>query len=252
MFPLRDENPTELFPFFTLLLVAANIAVWVLVQGAGLDEGTLVSSVCRFGAIPAEITGRPGSLPPGVPALCAEGGYTWLTLLTSMFLHGGWMHLIGNLWFLWIFGNNIEDSMGRFRFLLFYLLTGLAAAGAHIFSTPGSAIPTVGASGAISGIMGAYLVLYPRVRVHTLFIFIVFIKVIPLPAWVMLLYWFAIQILLGTGTGADAAGVAFWAHIGGFAAGAVLVKVFERKQLVEAKKAHVKLDRREIPHGGWW
>ncbi len=253
MFPLRDDNPTELFPVFTLLLIAANLAVWMLVQGAGMDQGALVDSVCRFGAIPAEITGRPGSVPRGMPALpCEEGGYTWLTLVTSMFLHGSWMHLIGNLWFLWIFGNNIEDSMGRFRFLLFYLLTGLAAAGAHILSTPGSAIPTVGASGAISGIMGAYLVLYPRVRVHTLFFFIVFIRVIPLPAWVMLLYWFAIQVLLGTGTGAEAAGVAFWAHIGGFAAGAILVKLFERKQLVEAKKAHVKLNRRDIPHGGWW
>jgi membrane associated rhomboid family serine protease len=141
--------------------------------------------------------------------------------------------------------------MGHLRFLLFYLLAGLAASAAHIFTAPGSPIPVVGASGAISGIMGAYLVLYPRVRVHTLFIIIIIIRVIPLPAWVMLGYWFLIQLLSGTATTAGTAGIAFWAHIGGFVAGLLLVKPFENRQLVRAKKAHVKLDRREIRHGGW-
>ncbi len=252
MFPLRDENPTELFPWITLALIAINIAVWVLVQGAGMSTGVLQESICTYGAIPAEVTGQADPLPASLRGLqCPTGGLTWAALLTSMFLHGGWLHLIGNLWFLWIFGNNIEDSMGHLRFLLFYLLTGLAAAGGHIATALGSQVPMVGASGAISGIMGAYLVLYPRVRVHTLFFFIVFIRVIPLPAWVMLGYWFVIQLLSGTASPATGGGVAFWAHVGGFVAGLVLVKLFENRQLVSAKKAHVKLDRREIRHGGW-
>ncbi|HSH46457.1 MAG TPA: rhomboid family intramembrane serine protease [Longimicrobiales bacterium] len=207
--------------------------------------------MCRYGAIPAELTGGPEPT-PGPAAPCQLGGLTWTALLTSMFLHGSWFHLIGNMWFLWIFGNNIEDSMGRFRFLLFYLLTGLAAAAAHTLSVPDSPLPMVGASGAISGVMGAYLVLYPRVRVFTLFFFFIFIRVIPLPAWVMLGYWFAIQLISGSMTPGDGAGVAFWAHVGGFAAGLLLVKLFENRQLVGAKRRNVKLDPHQIRHGGWW
>ncbi|MFW5947580.1 MAG: rhomboid family intramembrane serine protease, partial [Gemmatimonadota bacterium] len=213
MFPLRDENPTELVPYLTVALVAVNVAVWVVVQGAGLDLETLRQSVCTFGAIPAEITGQSSPLPPGTPALrCPTGGLTWGALFTSMFLHGSWMHLIGNMWFLWIFGNNIEDSLGHLRFLVFYILSGLAASAGHILSGPGSPVPMVGASGAISGVMGAYLVLYPRVRIHTLFFFFYFIRVIAIPAWFVLGEWFLIQLLAGTTTGA-ASGVAFWAHI---------------------------------------
>jgi membrane associated rhomboid family serine protease len=253
LFPLRDENPTELFPFLTLALIAINVAVWILVQGAGLDGAMLEQSVCAWGAIPGEVTGRMEALPRGVQGLtCEPGGLTWGALFTSMFLHGGWFHLIGNMWFLWIFGNNVEDSMGHVRFLVFYLLTGLAAAGAHIYTDAGSPVPIVGASGAISGIMGAYLALYPRVRVHTLFIIVIIIRVIPIPAWVMLGYWFVIQLLSGTSTAGGGGGIAFWAHVGGFVAGLLLVKPFENRQLVRAKKAHVKLDRREIRHGGWW
>ncbi len=252
MFPLKDENPTEIFPLFTLLLIATNVAVWAYVQGAGFDGTAMLESVCRYGAVPADVTGRETALPPGATSPCPEESLGWTALLTSMFLHGGWFHLIGNMWFLWIFGNNIEDSMGRFRFLLFYLITGLAAAGAHIVSTPGSPIPMVGASGAISGIMGAYLVLYPRVRVHTLFIIIILIKIIRLPAWVLLGYWFLIQLVAGTQTSAAGAGVAFWAHIGGFVAGVLFVKPFENQQLVNAKRANRKLDPSEIRGGGWW
>ncbi|MFP4623550.1 MAG: rhomboid family intramembrane serine protease [Gemmatimonadota bacterium] len=255
MFPLRDENPTELVPFLTLAIIAINVGVWFLVQGAGLDPGVLQESVCTYGAIPAELTGQVEPLPPELRRwglTCPRGGLTWSALLTSMFLHGGWFHLIGNMWFLWIFGNNIEDSMGHLRFLLFYLVTGLAAAAGHVISAPGSQIPTVGASGAISGIMGAYLVLYPRVRVYTLFIIVIFIRVIPLPAWIMLGYWFLIQLLAGTATSAADAGVAFWAHIGGFVAGLALVKPFENPDLVDAKRRRIKLDRRQIRHGGWW
>jgi membrane associated rhomboid family serine protease len=251
MFPLKDENPTEIFPFVTLLLIAINVAVWFYVQGAGLAAEPLMGSVCRFGAVPTDITGQVSPLPGGMGAPCPGQGLGWPALITSMFLHGGWFHLIGNLWFLWIFGNNIEDSMGRLRFLAFYLITGLAAAAAHIVSDPGSQVPMVGASGAISGIMGAYLVLYPRVRVHTLFIIIILIRVIPLPAWVLLGYWFLIQILAGTASPGTGGGVAFWAHVGGFAAGVLLVKPFENRQLVDAKRAKRKLDLRDIRGRGW-
>ena len=254
MFPLKDDNPTEMVPFLTLAILAGCVAVWVWVQGAGFSERQLVESVCTWGAIPAEITegATSGTVPLGPDASCRLGGVTWAALVTSMFLHGSWMHLVGNLWFLWIFGNNIEDSMGHLRFLAFYLITGLAAAGAHIVADPGSGVPVVGASGAISGIMGAYLVLYPRARVLTLFVIVILIRVVPLPAWVMLGYWFLIQALGAASDPAATGGVAFWAHVGGFVAGLALVKLFEKPELVRAKRAHVKLPRESIRHGGWW
>jgi membrane associated rhomboid family serine protease len=158
------------------------------------------------------------------------------------------MHLIGNMWFLWVFGNNIEDSMGHLRFLAFYLLTGLAASGAHVLTAFASPTPVVGASGAISGIMGAYLVLYPRVRVHTLVVF-VFIQVIELPASVMLVLWFGYQLLAGLVASSEAGGVAFWAHVGGFVAGVVLIKAFARRKLVEAKRAKRRLTAEDL--GRW-
>ncbi len=249
MFPIKDDNPTEIFPLFTLLIIGVCTAVWIMIQGAGMSEPALVGSVCELGAIPAEITGR-----GGLGGQCRFGGLTWSALFTSMFLHGSWMHLIGNMWFLWIFGNNIEDSMGRLRFLLFYVLTGLAAAVAHLISAPASLVPVVGASGAISGIMGAYLVLYPKARVLTLVPLGFILRVWPIPAWVMLGYWFLLQALSAAATPAqaDGGGVAFWAHVGGFVAGVVLVKPFERRELVEAKRAHVRLPRERIQHGGWY
>jgi membrane associated rhomboid family serine protease len=255
LFPLRDENPTTLFPIFTIAIVLANVAVWVLVQGGGLSATALSDSVCRFGAIPAEITGRTAGF-RGVQlgagtAPCEFGGPTTLTLFTSMFLHGGWLHLLGNMWFLWLFGNNIEDSMGHLRFVVFYVVVGLAAGLAHVLAAPGSAVPTVGASGAISGLMGAYLVLYPRVRIKTLFIIIIFFTVIPVPAWVVLLYWFALQVLSGVLMPAHGGGVAVWAHVGGFLAGVVLVKLFENRQLVAARRHQVPLSPFEIEHRGW-
>jgi membrane associated rhomboid family serine protease len=180
----------------------------------------------------------------GGPGPCRLGGFTWQALFSSMFLHASWMHLIGNMWFLWIFGNNVEDSMGHLRFGLFYLLTGLVAALAHVVTDPSSPIPMVGASGAISAVMGAYLVLHPRARVHTLFFFLVFIRVIPLPAWVILGYWIVLQVgssLLEPGTGG---GVAYTAHIGGFVAGAALIFLFRNPGLVGAK--------RRGAARGWW
>jgi membrane associated rhomboid family serine protease len=160
-----------------------------------------------------------------------------LTPFTSMFLHGGWGHLLGNLMFFWVFGNNVEDSMGRFRFLVFYLICGVAAAAAHILVQPSSPLPTVGASGAISGVLGAYLVLYPKIRVNMLFIFVIFFKVIAIPAWVVLVFWFLWQVITGLpelmAVRPDVSGgVAVWAHIGGFVAGMVLIKLFENRTLV--------------------
>ena len=254
MFPLRDENPTELVPVITLVIIAINALVWVLVQQAGAGEGFL-ASLCALGAIPADITGNldPGSwIQLGPDLACQASGLGWLTLLTSMFMHGGWMHLIGNMWFMWVFGNNVEDSMGHIRFVVFYLLCGVVASVAHIVTDPASVVPTVGASGAISGIMGAYLVLYPRVRVHTLFFLFIFIRVIPLPAWVLLVQWMVIQVWYGVSTlGAGGGGVAFWAHIGGFAAGLVLIKLFQRPQLVAAKRQHIQIPRDDLRRLRW-
>jgi membrane associated rhomboid family serine protease len=236
MFPYRDENPTFLTPFVTFAIIAANLAVWVLVQGAGAGIA-LPRSVCELGLIPGELLGR---IPPGVefpiaPGIaCRTAGPNWVTPLSSMFLHGGWLHLIGNMWFLWVFGNNIEDSMGHGRFVVFYLACGLVAAAAQILVSPGSAVPMVGASGAISGVMGAYLVLYPRVRVHTLVFLGFFITRWTLPAYVMLLYWALIQLLGSLPAMAEVqqGGVAFMAHLGGFAAGVVLIKLFAKTEFV--------------------
>jgi len=254
MFPLRDENPTELTPFLTAVFIALNVLAWLLLQSGGFGD-SFVASLCTFGAIPANITGSLSSgelLQLGPDDGCRVGTLGGLTLVSSMFMHGSWMHLIGNMWFLWIFGNNIEDSMGHVRFLIFYILCGLLASVAHIVSDPGSVVPTVGASGAISGIMGAYVVLYPRVRVHTLIVLIFIVRVFPLPAWVLLVQWLAIQIFSGiASSGMQGGGVAFWAHVGGFVAGAGLIKFFERPQLVQAKRAHVRLPPEELRRYRW-
>ena len=246
MFPIRDDNPTELFPFVTLLLMAGCVGAWFLFQGAGFSEQTLMNSVCTFGMIPSELTGTSASGGP-----CNEGGLTWVTGATSMCMHGSWMHLIGNMWFLWIFGNNIEDSMGQGWFLVFYLLCGLIATGAHVISTPDSPIPTVGASGAISGIMGAYLMLYPKVRISTLLVLVIFIQVIRVPAWFMLGYWLVLQVATSMVQGPTGGGVAVWAHIGGFVAGAFLVFAFKDRTLVEAKGRGEQIPRSQLRYGGW-
>ena len=241
MFPLSDENPTVRAPVMTYVLIAVILAVWVLVQGAGLDQEALAVSICNLGMVPGEISrqaalGTAVPLGPGMACVVDNEAINIWTPLTSMFLHGGWGHLLGNLLFFWVFGNNVEDSMGRVRFLVFYLLCGVIAAGSHIVLDPRSAIPTVGASGAISGVLGAYLVLYPRVRVRMLFWFLLFIKVIRVPAWAVLLWWFFWQVVAGlpqlmTVNREVSGGVAVWAHIGGFVAGVVLVKLFVNEEL---------------------
>ena len=230
MFPLRDENPTFRASLATFAIILANVASWILVQGAG-TEPSLAKSVCHFGAIPGELLGRvqPGTaVPLGVDLLCViDSAPDWTTPLTSMFMHGGWLHLIGNMWFLYIFGDNVEDAMGHLRFASFYLLCGFAAVGAQMAASPSSAIPMVGASGAIGGVMGAYAVLFPRAPVHMLVFFGFFITRIVVPAFFMLGYWFFIQLLAGVSSlGSAGGGVAFWAHAGGFLAGIVLLKFF--------------------------
>jgi membrane associated rhomboid family serine protease len=226
----------------TYAILAALVGTWVFVQGAGLNEQQLAASICDLGMVPGEIThqaaiGTAVPLGDGMACVVDNQPINAFTPLISMFLHGGWFHLLGNCLFFWVFGNNIEDSMGHFRFLVFYLICGLAAAATHIVMQASSPVPTVGASGAISGILGAYLVLYPRVRVRMLFIFIVFFKVIPIPAWAVLLWWFAWQVIsalpeMSTVRPEVSSGVAVWAHIGGFVTGLILVKLFENPNLV--------------------
>ncbi|HEX9818470.1 MAG TPA: rhomboid family intramembrane serine protease [Methylomirabilota bacterium] len=244
MFPYHDENETRRTPYVTYAIIALNVLVWLVVQGAGTAY-SLAWSVCEYGLIPGELTGR---LPPGTPFPMGENlvcltdpGRQGLNVLTSMFLHGSWLHLLGNMWFLWIFGNNIEDSMGHGRFVVFYLACGVAAALLQVAVSPASRIPMVGASGAISGVMGAYLVLYPRVRVWAIVPIGIFPVSIALPAWTMLLYWTAIQLLGGLFgmMGEERGGVAFWAHLGGFLAGVVLIKLFARPEDIRAhRKGH--------------
>ncbi len=241
MFPYRDDNPTLATPAVTFLLIGLNVVTWVLIQGMGSDP-LLTRSVCELGLIPGEYLGR---LPAGytVPlspemGCVIEAERNLYAPLTSMFLHGGWFHLIGNMWFLWVFGNNVEDSMGHVRYFAFYLLCGLAAAAAQTLVNPSSPIPMVGASGAISGVMGAYIVLYPRVRVHMLFFLGFFITTIVVPAYLMLGYWFLLQLVGGLPTiGDEKGGVAFWAHAGGFLAGAVLILLFKDDGLVAKHRA---------------
>jgi membrane associated rhomboid family serine protease len=241
MFPIRDDNPTLGTPAITVVLIGFNVAAWILVQGMGA-EPTLSQSVCELGLIPGELLGRipvGQTLQMSQDLSCVIGQPHWYTPLSSMFLHGGWLHLIGNMWFLWLFGNNVEDSMGHGRYLVFYLLCGLAAAAAQTLVNPNSAIPMVGASGAISGVMGAYIVLYPKVRVHMIIFLGFFITRAVVPAYVMLGYWFLLQIVGGLPSlgGEDTGGVAVWAHAGGFLAGAVLILLFRDEDLVARHRA---------------
>src|SRR4051794_30038210 len=183
----------------TYLIIAANVVAWIYLQGAGMNEPRLAASVCNLGMVPGELThlARLGTGVPlgnGMACVVDNESINVLTPLISMFLHGSWMHLLGNMLFFWVFGNNIEDSMGSIRFLFFYLICGLAAAAAHVFVQPASPVPTVGASGAISGIMGAYLILYPRVRVRMFFPPFFLFRV---RAWLVLLWWFVWQVLDG-------------------------------------------------------
>jgi membrane associated rhomboid family serine protease len=220
--PLKDDIPTRRTPILTLALIAANVIVYFLVEQGLWSLGDVGNErVLEYGAIPVEIT--EGEEVGGV-----DQAPFWVTIFTSMFMHGSLLHLGGNMLFLWIFGNNIEDSMPRLAFLGFYLLGGLAALGLHVLSDPDSAVPTVGASGAIAAVLGAYARLYPRARVVTVIFIIIFFTVVTLPALLVLGLWFLLQLLPAFSEPVSGAGggVAYFAHIGGFAFGLIAIKLF--------------------------
>lgn len=233
LLPLRDENPYVRTPVATISLILLNLLAWWLLQGFGSPAG-LDASICSFGFIPGELFDPT----PAGPVVCPpESTAGFSSLFSSMFMHAGWLHLLGNMWFLWIFGDNVEDAMGPGRFVVFYLLCGLGAAGAQALTDLTSPIPMVGASGAIGGVMGAYAILYPRARILSLFIVIT----VSIPAFLVLGYWVLIQVLGSLEPGANG-GVAFWAHLGGFFAGLLLVFVFRNRAFVDE---HLAQPRRE-------
>jgi len=229
MIPLRDSVPASRPPLVTYTLVAACALVFAL-QLADPD-GLLVED---FAMVPAKVLGEGRGLP-------AAAVPEWATLLTCTFLHGGWLHFLGNMLFLWIFGDNVEDRFGRLPFLLFYLGAGVAASLAHLWTAPGSAVPTVGASGAIAGVMGAYALLYPRARVQMLVVWGFFVDLVVLPAPFFLGYWFVLQLLQGSlAYGHEGGGVAWWAHIGGFVLGAgvaLLLRLAHRLRPAPAERS---------------
>ena len=232
MIPLHDDNPTDITPLLTWALIIACVVAFALQLSAGQDGNR--GLIFAFGLIPAVVTGS-AELPPQLALLPPAA-----TLLSSMFLHGGWLHLGGNLLYLWIFGNNVEDAMGHIRFIVFYLLCGLAAAGAQIVQDPASAVPMIGASGAISGVLGAYLLLYPRASVLVAIPLGFILPMVRLPAALVLGLWFALQFLSSLSAPPGQPGVAWWAHIGGFIAGCVLVWFFKdpRVPLLQTPRRH--------------
>jgi membrane associated rhomboid family serine protease len=251
VFPIRDDNPHFTVPYVTYAIVVLNVLSWVFLQGLGM-EPQLSSSVCNFGLIPAELLQTVSGqerVQVGPQLYCTlDDSPGWLTVFSSMFMHGSWLHIIANMWFLWIFGNNVEDAMGHVRFAIFYLLSGLLAAGLQIAANPGSVIPMVGASGAIGGVMGAYIVFYPRVNVHLLVWLGFFVTTLAVPAVLMLGYWFLLQLLSGFASIGAEGGVAFWAHVGGFAGGALLSLLFRDKERLEK---HPYAGWREPPSRSW-
>ncbi len=221
MIPLHDDNPTTLRPIVTVGLIAACAAVFL--WQVSLPPAAMEAALYGYGMIPAVLFGE-RDLPPELARIPAE-----LSVVTSMFLHGGWMHLIGNMLYLWIFGNNVEDAMGHVRFIVFYLLCGLAAAFAQALQNPGSIVPMIGASGAIGGVLGAYLLLYPKARVLVLVPFGFYMHMMRIPALVALGFWFVLQFIQSALSSGQGGGVAYWAHIGGFVAGMVLIVPFRKK-----------------------
>ena len=226
MLPIRDDQPRYSTPWITRFLIALNLLIFLF--EATLDRRSLNALIFQFGVVPSHLAALlSGSTRYPLPVVAVP-------FLTSLFLHGSWMHVIGNMWFLYIFGDNVEDYLGHFKYLVFYLVTGVLAMGTHVVVNLHSTAPALGASGAIAGVLGAYFVLYPRARVLTWF----FVFVVWVPAWIILGYWFVLNFLSGTATalavqqrGSMGGGVAFWAHVGGFISGALLVKVFGEREM---------------------
>jgi len=214
MFPIRDHNPSLQRPFVTITLILINVWVFIAALPLAADQQSLMSFYGQYALIPARISSGDGME----------------TFVTSMFLHGSFMHLAGNMLFLWIFGDNLEEQLGHIGFVMFYLAAGVGAALLQFITAPFSGVPVVGASGAIAGVMGGYLLLFPRARVDVLFIFIIFFKVFSVPAWLMLGLWFAMQLFFGVTTDAGNGGVAYWAHAGGLIVGFLWVLPLWRRK----------------------
>lgn len=221
MIPLRDTAPSATFPLTSIILIVLNTLVWFYELSFGEQMETFASN---YGVVPFQV----------LHYSQFEGGF-WrnaiIPLFSSLFMHGGWLHLIGNMWFLWIFGDNIEDGLGHWRFLIFYLLCGIGAAMIQVAADPLSKIPIIGASGAISGVLGAYFVNFPHARISTLLIIFVLIRFVELPAFLFLIIWFVFQFVSGASQwGAQhEGGIAYWAHMGGFAVGILLIFIFPKK-----------------------
>ena len=229
LIPLFDHNPVDRRPIVTYVIIGLNVAVWIFAQGAGMLSFLYDQTLCHFALVSGDLL---GTIPPFSGIRISQTTVCWFdaepnfyTLITHMFMHGGWLHIIGNMWYLWIFGDNIENALGRVRFVIFYLLCGLIAAGAQMATDVNSIVPMIGASGAISGVLGAYLVLHPRSRVKVLLFFFMVIEV---PALIVLGFYFLLQVFSGV-YGTDD-GIAYWAHIGGFVAGLALVKLMKKKE----------------------
>jgi membrane associated rhomboid family serine protease len=252
VFPLKDDIPTRRFPVLTVAIIAICCVVYFIFERGLWDLGATGNErVLEYGAIPYEVThpgddcGAAGGQiacegQPGVTGTAPDQAAWWVTLFTSMFMHGSLLHLGGNMLFLWIFGNNIEDSMGRGRFVAFYLLGGLVALAAQILMEPDSTVPTVGASGAIAAVLGGYAVLYPRARVITLVFIIIIFTIIELPALLVLGLWFLLQLLpsFSEPVGDGGGGIAYFAHIGGFVFGLVVIKLFADRVHEDYERSH--------------
>ncbi len=222
MIPIRDTIPRQHFPFAIWALIAVN--VYVFIRELALPLDSTEQFIYLFGLVPARFTHPGWAASVGFP-------HSYWPFLTTMFLHGGWLHIIGNMWFLWIFGDNVEDRMGPVRFLVFYLLCGLAAGVVHVLTNPGSRVPAVGASGAIAGVMGAYVALFPRARIVAMFPIFFYPVFFQVPAFIYLGFWFFMQFFSGTlaiATHREVSGIAWWAHVGGFGAGILTFSLFLR------------------------
>jgi membrane associated rhomboid family serine protease len=223
LIPLRDDNPSATPPVVTIAFIVLCVLVFLWQLSFGADGGQRI--VYALGVVPAVLLGQ-GQLPPDLSLVSP-----WMTIFTSMFMHGGWMHLIGNMLYLWIFGDNVEDSMGHGRFIVFYLACGAAAVFAQALPDPSSTVPMVGASGAISGVLGAYLLLYPHARVLVAIPFGFYLHTMRIPAGLVLVLWFGLQLLSNAMAQAGQGGVAFRAHIGGFVAGMILIPIFKQRRI---------------------
>ena len=243
MFPISDDNPTRITPVVTWTVIGVCVLVFLWQLSLGARDAQL--AVYSYGLIPARLLGG-ARLPAELAHVPAE-----LTVVTSMFLHGGWLHLGGNMLYLWIFGDNVEESMGHGRYIVFYLLCGAAAALTQGLISPGSKVPMIGASGAISGVLGAYLLLHPFATVRVLLILIVFITIVHVPALLVLGFWFAAQLFSAAATPAGQPGVAFWAHVGGFVAGMALVPLFKQSGVPLMQRAHSRPFEVERTRGPW-